>query len=102
MIHQPTYAKDSHGYYKPGGYEALTVGATKVSPTPPAGTRMARAFFRDGTVRLRMDGTDPVGGSSGVPIFDGYEEFFSIFELNAMELIREGAEDGTVYFLYYS
>lgn len=102
MLHQPKWAKDDAGYYKCCGYQALTVSSTAVSPTIPAGTRMARVFFRTDTVRLQLDGDDPVAGSSGIPLFDGYEEFFSIRELETMKLIREGANDATVYFLYYA
>jgi hypothetical protein len=101
MIQQPIYANDAHGYYKPCAQEELTVDDTVRSPTPPQGTRMARVMFRVDTVRLTLDGSDPVGGSDGIPIYDGYEEFYSIFELQAMKLVREGANDGTVYFIYY-
>lgn len=102
MIHQPKYAKDDSGYYKCCGYQALTVSNTAVGPTVPAGTRMARVFFRVATVRLQLDGTDPVATVSGVPHYDGYEEFYSHLELATMKLIREGANDATVYFFYYA
>jgi hypothetical protein len=102
MIWQPRHANDDHGYYKPGGYQALTVSTSVVSPTIPAGTRMAKVYFRDHTVRMRMDGTNP-NGTTGIQMHDGYEEFYSKFELAAMKLIRDSTEtqDATVHFQYY-
>lgn len=102
MIIQPKHAQDPSHYYKPASLQKLTVDDTVRSPTIPAGARAAKVFFRVATVRLTMDETDPVAGTTGIPHYDGYEEVYSIFELQVLRLIREGATSGEVYFQYYN
>ena len=101
MIDQPLYASDPSRYYKPVHYEELTVDGAVRTPTVPAGCRMAKAYFRGGNVRITLHSVDPTS-SLGVPFYDGYEEYFSLRELEVMRLIREGSTNGTVHFIYYN
>ncbi len=100
MIQQPKWANDPSHYYRPTSYEALTVDATVRTPTIPQGTRMAKVYFRTGPVRITWHGVNPTS-SLGVPMYDGYEEFYSVVELAAMRLIREGTDNAEVHFVYY-
>ncbi len=101
MIFQPKFAADDqYAYYKVMSQQALTVSSVAVGPTVPQGCRMARVYFRGGRVRLMLNGTNPVSGSTGITFDDGYEEFFSKVELATMKIIRE-TEDATVHFVYY-
>lgn len=97
---EPLYAQDPGQYYVPCGYEDLTVDGTVRTPTPPQGARIGKAYFRGGNVRWTIHGTNP-SASVGVPAYDGYEEWFSINDLNALKLIREGSTNGEVFFNYW-
>ena len=88
------------GYQAPIGYQALAVDGTVRTPTIPVATRMAKAYFRGANIRITFHGVDP-SGAFGIPFYDGYEEWFSRKELNTMRLIREGATNGEVHFVYY-
>lgn len=87
---------------RPMGYELLAIDGTVRTPTiPDAKVRLARIFFRAGTIRMTLDGTNPVGGSVGIPFFDGYEDNFSRSELNVIKFIREGSVNGEAHIVYY-
>jgi hypothetical protein len=102
VIRQPRYDQDPSRYYVPCAYQALTVDGTVRSPAVPnPQIRGARVWFTAGPIRLTLDGTVPVGGSVGVPLWDGKEDTFDRPELDGMKLIREGATNGTVHFIYY-
>lgn len=105
MIFQPKNAIDTHGYYRPmqgaPGQQKLAVQAAVVSPTIPPGARLAKAFYRAGSVRATFNGVDPVASTTGVLLHDGYEEYYSQAELSVLKLTRE-TENGEVEFIYYS
>lgn len=102
MNRQPQSRQDPTQYYLPCADQTLTVDGTVRSPTiPNPQIRGARAWFTAGPVRMTLTGTTPVGGSVGIPIWDGKESEFDRAELDAMKLIREGATNGTVFFVYY-
>jgi hypothetical protein len=105
MIGQPKYDGDVHGYYTPmtgdaGAYEDLSIDGTVRSLSPPTGCRMARLYFRGANIRLTFHGVNPSAGA-GIPIYDGYEEWFSYKELATMKFIREGSTNGEVHAVYY-
>jgi hypothetical protein len=102
MIDQPKYSGDRHGYYTPISQEAITVNETVKMPTiPNANVRMGKVYFRGNPIRVTFDGNDPVGATTGVPFYDGYEEFFSYLELSAMKMTRDGTSNGEVHIVYY-
>jgi hypothetical protein len=97
MIQPATYPG---GFYQPIGYEDLTIDGTVRTPTPTANARIGKIYFRGSNVRMTVHGVDP-SSSFGVPFYDGYEEWFSIQELNVMRLIREGSTNGEAHIIYY-
>lgn len=101
MIVQPKSSADPSDYYKFMSQQALTVDGTVRTPTVPTGCRMAHVFFRKGTVRMTMNGVDPVALTTGLTLFDGYEEFYSHLELAVMKFIKEDTDDGEVHLFYY-
>lgn len=102
MIVQPKNSADPCQYYKPIGQQALTVDGTVRQPAVPPGCRMAHIFVRKGTVRMTMNGVAPVAATTGITLFDGYEEFWSHLELAVVKLIKEDVEDGEVHCIYYA
>ena len=105
MNFQPRYHNDPAGYYKPcqgaTAYEDLSIDGTVKTPTPPAGARIAKIFFRGANVRVTFHGVNP-SSTVGVPFYDGYEEWFTLGELQAMRMTREGSTNGEAHIIYYS
>ncbi len=102
MNRQPLWGNDPSQYYKPVSQQQLTVDGTVRAPTiPSAQVRGARMFVVGGPVRITLDGSAPVGGSNGLPLYDGQVDYWNANELTAMKLIRDGATNATVYFIYY-
>lgn len=101
-------ARDGQAFYRPmpssqfgtGVYEDLAIDGTVRAPTPPQYALMAKIFFRGSNVRATFHGVNP-SSVLGVPFYDGYEEWFSLDELNVMKMIREGATNGEAHIVYY-